>query len=75
MNNFEYITPKKYKSLKNNPDKITFEELQILANRTPKLCYICHQYKEWKLGDSGLCFSCTTGESDASDDYELIKER
>ena len=25
----------------------------------------------WKLADTGLCFSCTTGESDASDDYEL----
>ena len=26
----------------------------------------------WRYGQSGMCFPCTTGESDASDDYEVI---
>lgn len=26
----------------------------------------------WRYGQSGMCFSCTTGESDASEDYEVI---
>lgn len=25
----------------------------------------------WRLGMTGMCFGCTTGEHDASDDYEL----
>ncbi len=28
----------------------------------------------WRLVNNGMCFPCTTGEADASDDYELIKE-
>ena len=28
----------------------------------------------WRLVNNGMCFTCTTGESDASDDYELIPE-
>lgn len=28
----------------------------------------------WKFGGVGLCFSCTTGESDSSDDYEIVPE-
>ncbi len=29
----------------------------------------------WRLVNNGMCFTCTTGESDASDDYELIAEK
>ena len=36
------------------------------------LCEICEVEEVWKFGDTGMCFSCTTGEADASDDYELI---
>ena len=25
----------------------------------------------WRYGRAGMCFPCTTGESDASDDYEV----
>lgn len=25
----------------------------------------------WRYAQTGLCFSCTTGESDASEDYEI----
>lgn len=26
----------------------------------------------WRYGRTGMCFPCTTGESDASEDYEII---
>ena len=28
----------------------------------------------WRYGECGLCFSCTTGEHDSSDDYEIGEE-
>lgn len=27
----------------------------------------------WRLAQTNLCFTCTTGESDSSDDYELTQ--
>ena len=36
------------------------------------LCEVCEVEHIWKLVDTGMCFACTTGESDASDDYELF---
>ena len=33
-------------------------------------CCNCDEHI-WKLLDNDMCFSCTTGEADASDDYEL----
>jgi hypothetical protein len=27
----------------------------------------------WRLAQTGLCFTCTTGEWDSSDDYELME--
>ena len=38
------------------------------------LCEICESNPIWRLADTGMCFTCTTGETDASDDYELIEE-
>lgn len=34
-------------------------------------CYCCKQRHVWRLAHTGMCFTCTTGESDASDDYEI----
>jgi len=35
-------------------------------------CELCDNEK-WKLANTGLCFSCTTGTTDASTDYELVE--
>jgi len=67
MNNFgEYITPENAHEL--NPD-ISISTYRKRAKN--KATCQCGQEKVWKYADTGLCFSCTTGESDASDDYEL----
>lgn len=75
MNNFvKYITPEKAKKLDDSQKGGRREPLsyyQAIA-RNDALCEICEVEKVWKLADTGMCFSCTTGESDASDDYELI---
>lgn len=51
----------------------TLENLHERA-RSRGMCEVCEQYEAWRLAGLGMCFVCTTGESDASDDYELIKE-
>jgi len=66
---FHYITPEDF--LKENPDsKHTLKYLKKLA-RNRGTCENC-DLPIWKFADTGMCFPCTTGESDASDDYELI---
>lgn len=67
MSNFsDYITPAEAKSL---GDERTIARLEKLAVRNRKCCN-CDE-KAWNYGDSDMCFTCTTGESDASNDYEL----
>lgn len=46
----------------------TLEEAKT-AQRDRRRC-MCGR-PVWRLAQTGLCFSCTTGESDSSDDYEL----
>lgn len=49
----------------------TLDELRALAARPARQCVNCDEL-EWKYGSRcGLCFSCTTGESDASKDFEV----
>jgi hypothetical protein len=68
MNNFaEYITPAKAHEL--NPDRSVKQYEKQARNHST--CQ-CGQEKVWKYGGCDLCFSCTTGEADASDDYELV---
>lgn len=70
MNNFEhYITAKQ---AKDQGDSRSLKTLESLANKKAGTCLNCDEL-EWKLGGTGLCFSCTTGEADASDDYELVE--
>jgi hypothetical protein len=68
MNNFKsYITPTEAKKL---GDTRSINELKSLANAPDMECEVCSE-EAWRFGGMGLCFSCTTGESDASDDFEL----
>ncbi|MBU1092578.1 hypothetical protein KJ836_02835 [Patescibacteria group bacterium] len=68
MNNFTFITPEEVIRIDKSH---TLEEFKKMANAKPIKCQ-CGQEDIWKYGECGLCFSCTTGESDASDDYEII---
>lgn len=73
MANFaEYITPERAYQLhcgSNNPPVYTLKDFQRAARSKAK-CDVCGQ-PVWKMAMQGLCFSCTTGEADASEDYEL----
>lgn len=79
MNNFgQYLTPEQaYENNKdvatNNPDY----PMQTLEDYTKRskvngMCTVCEMEKIWRYGGTDMCFSCLTGEADASDDYELI---
>lgn len=69
---FTYIRPSEL--LAKHPDcGESLGKLQKLANQPDKQCITCNN-KAWKYGNTGMCFSCTTGESDPSNDYELIPE-
>ncbi len=70
----EFITPEKAFELDsslNTPPAWTLKEYKHAAKSHQKCC-VCGA-PAWKLAMRGLCFSCTTGESDASEDYELIQ--
>lgn len=69
---FVYVTPIQLSAIHpTSADEL--ERLIALSRRTPRKCENCDE-PEWLYGDTGMCFSCTTGESDASNDYELIPE-
>lgn len=58
--------------LKNNkPPQHTLADWIERAKNEPGMCEICETEEAWKYGGVGMCFTCTTGESDASGDYEL----
>lgn len=69
MNNFiHYLTPEEaYK--KQVQEGVTLEEYRALAAESG-ICTNCDE-PIWKLAGMGMCFSCTTGQADASEDYEL----
>ena len=67
----EYITPEEAKKL---GDERSLSELKELLTIKDEECVNCSN-KIWLFGhgaETGLCFTCTTGEADASEDYELI---
>ena len=74
MENFHsYITPEQAKDMDDTLEggrRKPLSYYQALSNNDG-VCMNCGS-PTWKLVDTGLCFSCTTGESDASSDYELI---
>ena len=74
MNNFKHwITPEQaYEFDVKNGQKGT--SIKMYENRLndDSLCSVCETEPVWKYAGLGMCFSCTTGESDASEDFELI---
>ena len=40
------------------------------ASRIGGKCDVCDK-PVWRLAQTGLCFTCTTGEADDSEDFEL----
>jgi hypothetical protein len=69
VNNFKhYITPQQ--AIEKGDDR----PLKLLTklSKSNGTCENCDE-KAWKYVGTGLCFSCTTGEADASGDYELIE--
>lgn len=72
MHNFIYITPTEL--LKTHPNcESTLEQLQDLAMQEDEECANCNNLV-WKYGGLDMCFTCITGEVDASEDYELIPD-
>lgn len=71
MNNFGgYITVDEAIKLGDTQSR---EEL-IEQSKSKGTCMNCDE-DIWKYAGTGLCFSCTTGEADASDDYELVEQK
>ena len=70
----KYLTPEEAKKLDDHLEggrRQPIEYYKQLA-RNNSLCEVCEFNPVWKLADTGMCFACTTGETDASNDYELI---
>lgn len=66
---FVLITPEDL--IAKHPDSdMTLKELQAIANQPERKCDCGAPI--WKYGQTGMCFHCTTGEADNSEDYELI---
>jgi len=54
------------------PDDVRAQFEEALSNRElGEMCETCGDLPVWVCSDSGMCFPCTTGESDASEDYEI----
>lgn len=64
------ITPEVAHEMQQPLPDVSLETLQKRARRRVKCD--CGQ-PEWRMFAIGLCFTCTTGESDSSEDYELIQ--
>jgi len=62
------VTPEEMVEM--HPDE-DLANLRRLAKTTGK-CEVCGKNDIWRYGGTGMCFPCTTGETDGSNDYELI---
>ena len=70
---FNFVTPTQL--IKEHPDEAQKFKHYIRLSRLPEsICEVCEAMPAWKYVETGMCFTCTTGESDASDDYELLRE-
>ncbi len=54
----------------NKTPQHTLAEWVEIAASDPGECDVCGD-DAWKYGGCGMCFTCTTGESDPSSDLEL----
>jgi hypothetical protein len=62
-----YITPEEAVKL---GDTRTLKELKAAQRVSKKAkCIVCNE-PVWRYGVGDMCFPCTTGGSDASEDYE-----
>ncbi len=74
MRNFKhFITPDEAVKIHNkyNPRDLKTAKYYEQLAKDYSLCEVCKEEIVWRFADCGMCFSCTTGEADASDDYEL----
>lgn len=75
MFDFEYITSEEAAKIgvhgDSNNNRIHDVNYYKKLSEKEGTCENCSN-PVWKLADTGLCFSCTTGETNASEDYELI---
>lgn len=74
MNNFgEYIIVDEFLKRHNdaNPENPLTREHALEISRNNRLCKTCEMEEVWKAAMTNLCFSCTTGEADASNDWEV----
>ncbi len=75
---FVYVTPDEFirrmqeQGVKDHP---SLEELRAKANAPDRECEVCGQLPAWKYVGLGMCFPCTTGETDASGDFELLPDQ
>lgn len=68
-----YITPEEAVELCHKNDPRTLKDLREVAKSDTR-CDVCDR-PIWRFGHgdkTGLCFTCTTGEADDNDDYELL---
>lgn len=63
--NFVYVTPDEA------VDKGIVESLDKAEAMAADDGYCDCGAHVWRYGQTGMCFQCTTGESDASEDYEI----
>ena len=75
---FCYITPEEMILLqedrgKDGTEKLTYKELVDMAKRADSGNNVCDcgNDRVWEFGNLGMCFSCVTGETDRSEDFEL----
>ena len=68
--NFNYITCEEAVQ-KNIIEGKTLEDYQAMA-ADDRICCVCDEPIWHLLNELDMCFSCCTGETDASNDYELI---
>ena len=73
--NFTYVTVNEF--LRKYPEyesqRVRFEQIAALPDRR---CVDCGQFNVWKIvmdkmPTNDMCFTCITGETDASGDYEI----
>ena len=74
--NFCFITVKTL--IKKHSEYASQQALMTrIANLPDRLCANCGQFNVWKMimdkmPTNDMCFTCITGETDASADYELL---
>jgi len=70
-----YLTPQQAydqdRKLGKNGAGHSLTDYERMAKKIDEECDICGRPIWRMVADLGMCFTCVTGESDASDDYEL----